>query len=65
MVDNYTNINNTKESLSNDSQQFLQYQQNRESLKIDGQQFHQYQQNRKLKECWSTIPPISTKQKKA
>ena len=33
MVDNYTNINNTKESLSNDSQQFLQYQQNKRKLK--------------------------------
>ena len=48
MVDNSTNINKTKESLSN-----------------DGQQFHQYQQNkRKVKQWWSTIPPISTKQKK-
>ena len=27
MVDNSTNINKTKERLSNDSQQFLQYQQ--------------------------------------
>ena len=65
MVNNSTNINKTKESWNSDGQQFYQYQQNRESLNIDGQQFHQYQQNkRKLKECWSTIPPISTKQKK-
>ena len=32
MVNNSTNINNTKESLSNDSQQFLQYQQNKRKL---------------------------------
>ena len=48
MVNNFTNINKTKESLINDSQQFLQYKQ-----KI-----------RKFKQWWSTIPPISTKQKK-
>jgi len=48
MVNNSTNINKTKESLNNDSQQFLQYKQN----------------IRKLKQWWSTIPPISTKQKK-
>ena len=48
MVNNSTNINKTKESLNS-----------------DGQQFHQYQQNkRKFKQWWSTIPPISTKQKK-
>jgi GTP-sensing pleiotropic transcriptional regulator CodY len=48
MVDNSTNMNKTKES-----------------LKSDGQQFHQYQQSkRKFKQWWSTIPPISTKQKK-
>ena len=48
MVNNSTNINKTKESLNN-----------------DGQQFHQYQQNkRKFKQWWSTIPLISTKQKK-
>jgi hypothetical protein len=30
----------------------------------DGQQFHQYQKNkRKLKQWWSTFPPISTKQR--
>jgi hypothetical protein len=32
---------------------------------IVGQQFHQYQQNkRKCKQCWTTIPPITAKQKK-
>jgi hypothetical protein len=32
---------------------------------IGGQQFNQYQQNkRKFKQWWSTIQPISTKQKK-
>ena len=48
MVNNSTNINKTKESLNNDSQQFLQYKEN----------------IRKFKQWWSTIPPISTKQKK-
>ena len=48
MVNYSTNINKTKESLNN-----------------DGQQFHQYQQRkRSLKQWWSRIPPISTKQKK-
>ena len=48
MANNSTNINKTKESFNS-----------------DGQQFHQYQQNkRKFKQRWSTIPPISTKQKK-
>ena len=65
MVNNSTNINKTKERLNSDGQQFHQYQQNRENLNSDGQQFHQYQQNkRKFKQWWSTIPPISTKQKK-
>jgi hypothetical protein len=46
----------TKESLNSDGQQFHQY---------DGQQFHQYHQNkRKFKQWWSTIPSISSKQKK-
>ena len=38
----------------------------KESLKSEGQQFHQYQQNKRefIKQRWSTIPPISTKQKK-
>ena len=36
----------------------------KESLKSDSQKFHQYQQNkRKFKQCWSTILPISTKQR--
>jgi hypothetical protein len=48
MVDNSTNIKKTKDIFSS-----------------DGQQFHQYQENkRKLKQWWSTIPPISTKEKK-
>jgi hypothetical protein len=48
MDNNSTNINKTKERLNS-----------------DGHQFHQYQQNkRKIKQWWSTIPPISTKQKK-
>ena len=48
IVNNSTNINKTKESLNS-----------------DGQQFHQYQQNkRKFKQWWTTILPISTKQKK-
>ena len=33
MVNNFTNINKTKESLINDSQQFLQYQQNKGKFK--------------------------------
>ena len=48
MVKNSTNINKTKESLDSDSNTFYQYQQNK----------------RKFKQWWSTIPPISTKQKK-
>ena len=48
MVNNSSNINKAKESLNS-----------------DGQQFHQYQQNKKkFKQWWSTISPISTKQKK-
>ena len=48
MVDNSTNINKTKESLNSDGQQFQQYRQNK----------------KKFRPWWSTIPPISTKQKK-
>jgi GTP-sensing pleiotropic transcriptional regulator CodY len=48
MVDNSTNINKPKESLNSDGQQFYQYQQNK----------------RKFEQWWSTIPPISTNQKK-
>jgi hypothetical protein len=38
----------------------------KESFSSDGQQFHQYQQNKRkfIKQRWSTIPPISTKQQK-
>ena len=65
MVINSTNINKTKESLNSDGHQFYQYQQNKESLNSDGHQFYQYQQNkRKFKQWWSSILPISTKQKK-
>ena len=48
MVNNSTNINKTKESFNSDGQQFLQYQQIK----------------RKFEQWWSTIPPISTNQKK-
>jgi GTP-sensing pleiotropic transcriptional regulator CodY len=48
MVNNSTNINKTKASLSSHGQQFNQYQQNK----------------RKFKQPWSTIQPISTKQQK-
>ena len=48
MVNNSTNINKSKESLNSDDKQFHQYQQHK----------------RKFKQWWSTIPPISTKQKK-
>ena len=66
MVNNSFNINKTKESLNSDGQQFSNINKTKESLNSDGQQFHQYQQNkRKFKQWWSTIPPISTKQKKA
>ena len=78
MVNNSINIINTKESFYSDGQQFHQYHQNKrkfnnsiniiktkESLNSDGQQFHQYHQNkRKFKQRWSTIPSISSKQKK-
>ena len=47
MVNYSTNINKTKNSIIS-----------------DGQLFHQYQQNKKqYKQWWSTIPPISIKQK--
>ena len=48
MVNNSTNINKPKESFNSDDQQFLQYQHTK----------------RKFEQWWSTIPPISTKQKK-
>ena len=47
MINNSTNINKTKESLSIDNQQFYQYKQNKESLNIDDQQFYQYKQNKR------------------
>ena len=48
MVNNSFNINKTKECMNSDGRQFLQYQQTK----------------RKFKQWWSTIPPISTNQKK-
>jgi hypothetical protein len=48
MVNNSSNINKPKESLNSDGQQFYQYQQTK----------------RKIEQWWSTIPPISTNQKK-
>ena len=48
MVNNSSNINKPKESFSSDGRKFYQYQQTK----------------RKLKKWWSTILPISTKQKK-
>ena len=48
MVNNFININKTKESLSSDGQQFHQYQQNEQSLNSDGQQFYQYQKTNKV-----------------
>ena len=63
MVNNSTNINKT--SLNSDINNSTNINKTKESLNSDGQQFHQYQQNkRKFKQWWSTIPPISTKQKK-
>jgi hypothetical protein len=48
VVNSSININKTKERLNN-----------------GGQQFHQYQQNKgKFKQWWSTVPSISTKQRK-
>ena len=48
MVNNSTNINKPEENFNSDGQQFLQYQHTK----------------RKFEQWWSTIPPISTKQKK-
>ena len=48
MVNYSTNINKRKDSLNSDGQQFYQYQ----------------QKKRQFKQRWSTILPISTKQKK-
>jgi hypothetical protein len=36
MVDNFTNINKTKESSNSDGQQFLQYQQTKKKFDIGG-----------------------------
>jgi hypothetical protein len=48
MIYNSSNINKPKESFNSDGQQFRQYQQTK----------------RKFSQWWSTIPPISTNQKK-
>ena len=65
MVNNSINIIKTKESLNSGGQQFHQYHQNKRKINSGGQQFHQYHQNkRKFKQWWSTIPSISSKQKK-
>ena len=48
MVNNSTSITKTKESLNSDGQQFRQYKQTK----------------RKFKQWWTTILPMSTKQKK-
>ena len=53
MVNNSTNINKTKESWNNDGQHFLQYKQNLDSDV----------NKRKFKQWWTTILPMSTKQK--
>ena len=59
MINISSNINKPKESLNSEGQQFLQ------CMNSDGRQFLQYQQTkRKFKQWWSTIPPISTNQKK-
>ena len=56
MVNNSINIIKTKESSNIKT---------KESFNSGGQQFHKYHQNkRKFKQWWSTIPQISSKQKK-
>ena len=55
--------------VNNSTKPIYQYKQNKRKFKqclnSDGQQFNQYKQNkRKYKQWWSTIQPISTKQKK-
>jgi hypothetical protein len=47
MVNNSTNINKTKESLSSDSQQFTNINKTKESLNGDVKQFYQYQLNKR------------------
>jgi DNA repair ATPase RecN len=65
-VNNSSNINKTKESLKVIVNNSSNINKTKESLNSDGQRFHQYKQSkRKFKQWWSTIPPISTKQKKA
>ena len=65
MVNNSTNINKTKECLNSEVNNSTNINKTKESLNSDDQQFYQYKQNkRKFKQWWSTILPISTKQKK-
>ena len=67
MVNYSTNINKTKTS-KRQLTVMVNYSTNinktKNSINSDGQLFHQYQQNkRQYKQWWSTIPPISIKQK--
>ena len=65
MVNNSTNINKTEKTETVMINNSTNINQTKESLSSDGKQFNQYQGNkRKLKQWWSTIPQISTKQKK-
>ena len=65
MVNNSINIIKTKENLNSDVNNSINIIKTKESLNSDGQQFHQYHQNkRKFKQRWSTIPSISSNQKK-
>ena len=64
MVNNYTNINKTKESLNSDGQQLHQYKQNKRKNKRKFKQWlvNNYTNINKTKESlnsdWSTITPI-------
>ena len=58
-------ISTKQRNLNSDGQQFHQYQQNKKNLNSDCQHFLQYKQTkRKFKQWWTTILPMSTKQKK-
>jgi len=48
MVNYFTNINKTKESLNSDGQLFTNIYKTKESLNSDGQLVHQYQQIKQL-----------------
>ena len=66
MINNSTNINKTKDSLNSDDQQFHQYQQNKRKFKtvMVNNSTNINKAKESLKQWWSTIPPISTTQKK-